>query len=384
MNMSVTDTTFVHAGLEGNDPSGAVVPPIHLSTTFVHHEPGCPVGYDYGRSLNPTRELLEKALSEVESGVAAYAFASGCAALTAVLSLLRAGEHVLAGVDIYGGTYRLLDGIFAGKGIEVSHTDMSDLEAVRAGLKENTRLVLLESPGNPMLTIADISEIARLAHHNGAVLVVDNTFATPYLQRPLKLGADIVVHSLTKYLGGHSDVIGGAVVLVDEALAERLYFYQKAAGAVLSPFDSWLVLRGMRTLPVRMRAHCQNALAVARFLVEHPAVEQVRYPGLSSHPQHELARRQMGDRFGGMVSFALRGGETAARRFLKSLRLFALAASLGGVESLACQPITMTHSFLSPDRREALGLDGSWVRLSVGLEDVSDLLSDIEEALSGL
>lgn len=374
-------TTAIHAG-QGPDPAtGATIVPIYQTSTFTQSAPGEHQGFEYSRSGNPTRTALETCLAALEGGQHALAFASGLAAENAVLSLLQPGDHVVAGEDLYGGTARLLRQVFAPLGITTSFVDTADTGAVQAALSPRTRIVWVESPSNPLLWVSDIAAIASAAHGGGALLVVDNTFATPYLQRPLELGADIVVHSTTKYVGGHSDAVGGAAIVNDTAVADSLRFYQNAAGGVPGPFDSWLILRGVKTLSLRMRAHCENAARIAALLDGAPGVEQVYYPGLPHHPGHELASRQMSGP-GGMVSLRLEGGRDAARLFLQSLRYFSLAESLGGVESLASYPAEMTHASLPPEDRARRGIDGGLVRLSVGIEDVADLLEDVEQALA--
>jgi cystathionine gamma-synthase/cystathionine gamma-lyase len=370
------DTLAIHAGQEPDPTSGAVMPPIVLSSTFAQSSPGVHKGFEYARSNNPTRQTLERCIAALEGGAHGLAFASGCAAMTNVLQTLAPGDHVVASDDVYGGTFRILDKVFGPMGVTTTWVDMTDPAKVRAAMTGRTRLVWAETPTNPMLKIIDLVAVAEVAHAGGAQLVVDNTFATPALQRPLSLGADVVVHSMTKYINGHSDVVGGVVITSDDALAERLRFYQNAVGAVLSPFDSFLVLRGVKTLPVRMERHCRNAAALADMLAERPEVEQVFYPGLPKHPGHEIARRQM-EGFGGMMSIVVRGGLPAARKLLETTRLFTLAESLGGVESLIEHPALMTHGSMPKAHREAIGIVDGLVRLSVGLEDEEDLLDDL-------
>jgi len=376
-------TAAIHAG-QGPDPAtGATIVPIYQTSTFTQSGPGEHLGYEYSRSGNPTRTALETCLAALEGAAHGMAFASGLAAETAVLSLLGPGDHVVAAEDLYGGTVRLLDRIVAPLGIAVTYVDSTDLEAVRVAFGPSTRLVWVESPSNPLLHITDIAAVAGIAHAGHAQLVVDNTFATPYLQRPLEHGADVVVHSTTKYIGGHSDVVGGAVLTSDPEIHARVAFYQNAAGGVPGPFDAWLTLRGLKTLAARMRQHEENARVIAEYLDGRAGVEAVHYPGLPSHPGHDLAARQM-DGFGGMVSVRLRGGRRAADAFLRALRVFSLAESLGGVESLACYPAEMTHASLSAAERERRGVSGGLVRLSVGIEDVEDLLEDVERALDSV
>lgn len=370
------DTLCIHAGQDPDPLSGAVMAPIVLATTFAQDGPGVTKGYDYSRAGNPTRNALEKCLAVLEGATHAIAFGSGCAATTAVLLGLRKGDHVLVGDDVYGGTFRIFDSVFAQFGLESSFIDMSDPARLGGAMKPNTRLVWMETPSNPMLKVLDIGAIASIARTRGVPLAVDNTFATPVLQRPLALGATLVVHSTTKYLNGHSDVVGGAVMTSDDALAEKLRFVQKAVGAVPSPFDCYLVLRGLKTLAVRMKRHVESARVIAAHLAAHPAVSRVRYPGLPSHEGHALAERQMKGP-GGMISFDLDGGLVKASAFLRALRVFACAESLGGVESLAEHPAIMTHASLPPEARRALGIGDGLIRLSVGLEDPADLIDDL-------
>ena len=371
------ETRAIHDGQAPDPATGAVVVPIYQTSTYAQEAPGRHRGYEYSRTANPTRTALERALASLEEGAHGVAFASGMAAITAVTALLDPGDHVLAPNDVYGGTYRLLVRVLQRYGIASDFVDMRDLATVERALRPTTRLVLVESPTNPYLRVLDIARIAELAHAHGALVAVDNTFASPYLQRPLRLGADLVIHSTTKYLGGHSDVVGGAVVTARDDLAERLRFYQNAAGAVPGPLDCWLVLRGLRTLAVRMERHCANAAAVAAFLREHPRVARVFYPGLPDDPGHALAARQMSG-FGGVVSCIVRGGEAAARRVAARTRLFVLAESLGGVESLIDHPASMTHASLAAS---PLAVDPGLLRLSVGLEHPDDLVDDLRQAL---
>ncbi len=371
------DTLCIHAGQKPDLATGAVMTPIVLATTFAQDGPGAlRGGYDYSRAGNPTRGALEQCLAALEGGKHGIAFGSGCAATTAVLLTLRAGDHVLVCDDVYGGTFRILDKVLAQFGLEATFLDMTDPKRVQEAMRPTTRLVWVETPSNPMLKIFDIAAIAEIAKARGAILAVDNTFATPMLQRPLDLGATLTVHSTTKYLNGHSDVIGGAVVTSDDALAERLHFVQKAVGAVPSPFDCYLVLRGLKTLAVRMERHVASARTLAAWLERHPQVTRVRYPGLPSHESHALAGRQMRGP-GGMISFEHRGTLGQASAFLRALRVFACAESLGGVESLAEHPATMTHANLPQAARQALGIGDGLIRLSIGLEDVGDLTEDL-------
>ncbi len=373
------ETLAIHAGQQPDPSTGAVMTPIYQTSTYAQSAVGEHKGYEYSRTGNPTRTALEACLAALEGGRYGLAFASGMAAIDTILRLVAAGEHVLAGNDVYGGTFRLLDKVLKAYGIEYSFVDMTDLNAVKAGLQPNTRLVWLETPTNPRLKIFDIAAIAKIAHANNArtLMGVDNTFATPYLQRPLELGADLVAHSTTKYLGGHSDVVGGAVLLNDTETYARLKFLQNAIGAVPGPMDCFLVLRGVKTLPVRMDRHAENALTIAQFLSDHPAVKEVIYPGLSDHPQYELAQRQMRNG-GGMISFLLHGGLETARKVLARTHLFALAESLGGIESLIQLPSAMTHASTAGSPLEVAP---DLIRISVGLENKEDLIDDLRQAL---
>jgi cystathionine gamma-synthase len=373
------NTRAIHAGQEPDPYTGSVTVPIYATSTYKQDGVGgLRGGYEYSRSGNPTRTALQEALAAVEGGSHAFAFASGLAAEdTALRSLLRPGDHVVLPNDAYGGTYRLIARVFAPWGIDFTPVPLDDLDAVRAAMRPTTRVIWSETPTNPLLGISDIAALAGIAHDAGARLVVDNTFATPYLQRPLDLGADVVVHSTTKYLGGHSDVVGGALVTSDAEIAAKLGFHQNAVGAVAGPFDAWLVLRGLKTLGVRMDRHCVNAERVVEFLTAHPDVQHVYYPGLPSHPGHEIAAKQMRG-FGGMVSFRLRGGEAAALDVCKRVALFTLGESLGGVESLIEHPGRMTHASVAGS---ALEVPADLVRLSVGIEDIDDLIADLASAL---
>jgi len=377
-------TRVIHGGQHPDPLTGAVMPPIYATSTYVQSSPGVHQGYDYSRSRNPTRDALQAAVTNLEGGGAGFAFASGMAASATLLELLDAGSHIIAMHDLYGGSYRLLENVRKrSAGHSVSFVDLTDAAALETALRSNTRLVWVETPTNPLLKVVDLAAVAALAKKHQLISVCDNTFATPYIQRPLEHGFDVVVHSTTKYLNGHSDSIGGAaVVRAGSELTERLGYLQNAVGGVSSPFDSFLTLRGIKTLALRMERHCANALAVAQFLEQHAAVERVYYPGLASHPQHALARRQMQGRYGGIVTAVLRGGLEAARRTLERCRLFALAESLGGVESLIEHPGIMTHASLPEATRRALGIDDGLIRLSVGVEDVRDLIQELEQALS--
>jgi cystathionine gamma-lyase len=375
-------TKAIHAGQSPDPSTGAVMVPIYATSTYAQASPGDHQGYEYSRSHNPTRFAYERCVAELESGTHGYAFASGLAATSTVLELLDSGAHVICMDDVYGGTYRLFERVRRrSAGLEFSFVDLNDLDAVKAALQPNTKMIWCETPTNPLLKLVDIRRLAEFAKANGLLLAVDNTFSSPVLQRPLELGADIVMHSATKYLNGHSDIVGGMVVVKDAALAEQMTFLQNAIGGVQGPFDSFLALRGLKTLHLRMRAHCENAQFIAEKLEAHPAVEKVAYPGLASHPQHVLAKTQMHG-FGGMVSVWLKGGFPEAKRFMERLELFTCAESLGGVESLANHPAVMTHASIPEDRRNALGVTGNLVRLSVGVEDAMDLWSDIQQALS--
>ncbi len=373
-------TRAIHAGQDADPTTGATVVPIYATSTYTQSAPGAHKGFEYSRTGNPTRAALETCLASLEGGERGLAFASGLAATSAVLSTLRPGDEVAAAADLYGGTYRLLEKVFAPWGLVTRYTEDASPAGFAKILTSRTKLAWIETPTNPLLQIVDIAGIAQAAHGVGALLAVDNTFASSYLQRPLEQGADLVVHSTTKYLGGHSDVVGGAVIGRRDLL-QPIAFYQNAAGGVPGPFDSYLVLRGLKTLAVRMDRHCQNARLLADWLVKHPRVAKIYYPGLTSHPGHELAKRQMRD-FGGMISIQIAGGKDAALKVLTRTKLFSLAESLGGVESLVCHPATMTHASIPADIRQARGIDDALVRLSVGIEDADDLRKDLEQALS--
>lgn len=375
-------TLAIHGGQSPDPSTGAVMPPIYATSTYAQSSPGEHLGFEYSRTHNPTRFAYERCVAALEGGTRGFAFASGMAATSTVIELLDSGDHVVAMDDLYGGSYRLFERVRRrSAALDFSFVDLSDLTAFEAAITPKTRMVWIETPTNPMLKIVDIAAVAELAHRHGLIVVVDNTFASPMLQRPLALGADIVVHSATKYLNGHSDMVGGIAVVGDNAdLAERMAFLQNSVGGVQGPFDSFLALRGLKTLPLRMRAHCDNALALAQWLETHPAVDKVIYPGLPSHPQHALAARQM-QGFGGIVSIVLKGGFAAAKRFCERTELFTLAESLGGVESLVNHPAVMTHASIPVERRAQLGISDALVRLSVGVEDVGDLRGDLECAL---
>ena len=376
-------TRVIHGGQHPDPLTGAVMPPIYATSTYVQSSPGVHRGFEYSRTRNPTRDALQASLANLEGGAAAFAFASGMAATATLLELLDAGSHIVAMHDLYGGSYRLLENVRKrSAGHSVSFVDLSQEGALQAALRPDTRLVWVESPTNPLLKLVDLSAVAALARERGIISVCDNTFATPFIQRPLEHGFDIVVHSTTKYLNGHSDAIGGAaIVRQGSALSERLGYLQNAIGGVPGPFDSFLTLRGIKTLALRMERHCANALAIAQFLEQHPQVERVYYPGLPSHAQHALARRQMSGGYGGIVTAVLRGGLPAARRALEACQLFALAESLGGVESLIEHPGIMTHSSLPAATRAALGISDGLIRLSVGVEAVEDLIAELRRAL---
>ena len=375
-------TRCIHAGQRADPSTGAIITPIFQTSTYVQDALGEHKGYEYARTQNPTREALEANVASLESGREGFAFASGMAAIGAVASMLEAGDHIVVTDNTYGGTYRLFERVLSRYGLRFTYVDTSRLDLLDAALAEPTRMLFLETPTNPVMGLTDLAEASALAHRHGASVVVDNTFASPALQRPLELDADLVLHSTTKYLNGHSDSVGGIVVARHDTDIEWLRFYQNAAGAILSPFDSWLVLRGTKTLALRMAQHNVNGLAVAEFLQGHPKVARVFYPGLPSHPQHALARRQM-QGFGGMLAFEL-GSLEHARRLLNRVGLMALAESLGGVESLISHPATMTHASVPADRRAALGITDGLVRISVGIEDVDDLTADLAQALEAV
>ncbi len=375
------DTLAIHAGQPNEERTGAVTFPIFQTSTFGQIEPGVTKGFSYGRTDNPTRRALEECLAALEGGGFGIAFASGLAAAGACLQILRAGDHVIAGRDLYGGVYRLFTKVYRKFGLEFTFADLTDLAELERSFRPTTKLVWLETPSNPLLRVTDIAAASALAKARGAVVVADNTFATPYLQRPLLLGADIVLHSTTKYLNGHSDVVGGALVARDPDLATELRFYQNAAGAVPGPQDCFLVLRGIKTLGVRMDRHCRNAARVAEFLAGHPKVERVHYPGLPGHPDHAVAARQQ-SLFGAMVSIELGASLAEAKRFTTLTRLFTLAESLGSVKSLLCHPPTMTHASVEPEVRRRNGIPDGLIRLSVGIEDAEDLIEDLAQALA--
>jgi len=374
------ETIAIHAGGRPDATFGAVSVPIYQTSTFVFEDVGKTRGYDYSRTANPTRKVLEDTIAQLEGGKAGFAFATGMAAEATVMHLLEAGDHVISGDDVYGGTYRLFQNVMRAFGLEFTFLRMDSRQAIEEAIRPNTRMLWLESPSNPLLNIIDVEMVADVAKKHGILTVMDNTFATPYFLRPIDFGIDLVVHSTTKYLNGHCDVVGGAVVTTTDELTERVQFLLNAMGTCASPFDCWLVLRGIETLPVRMKQHEANAIAVANYLREHLPVNRVFYPGLESHPGHEIAKRQMKG-FGGVVSFQIKGGIEAANNFLRRVKVFSLAESLGGVASLAEHPATMTHASMPKDYREKVGITDELIRLSVGLENVDDLIEDLHQAL---
>lgn len=375
-------TRAIHAGQRPDPTTGAVMTPIYATSTYAQESPGVNKGYEYARGKNPTREAFEACLADLEGGVQGFGFASGMAATSTALELLDAGDHVVTGDDLYGGSWRLFERVRRrSMGLDFAYIDLSDLAAVEAAITPKTRMLWVETPTNPLMKLADIAALSTLAKARGLLLVVDNTFATPFCQQPLALGADIVMHSATKYLNGHSDIIGGALVTGDAELATRIKFLQNSVGGVMGPFDAFLANRGLKTLGLRMKAHCENALAVARWLEDRAGVEEVIYPGLISHPQHDLAARQMAGGFGGMVSLRLAGDLERTKRVLERVEVFTLAESLGGVESLVNHPAIMTHASVPKEVREAGGVTDTLIRLSVGVEEVEDLIADLDQAL---
>ena len=375
-------TRAIHAGQHPDPSTGAIMTPIYATSTYVQRSPGKHQGYEYSRSQNPTRMAYERCVAELEGGVAGFAFGSGLAAASTVLDLLDSGSHVIAMDDLYGGTYRLFERVRRrSAGLDFSFVDLNDGQALKAALKPNTRMIWAETPTNPMLKLVDLAKVAALAKKHGLILVVDNTFCSPMLQRPLEFGADLVLHSATKYLNGHSDMVGGIVVAGAKELAEQMGFLQNSVGAIAGPFDAFLAMRGLKTLHLRMKAHCESALELAKWLENHPAIERVIYPGLKSHPQHALAKRQM-DGFGGIISVEVKGGLKRARKMLERCELFALAESLGGVESLIEHPAIMTHASVPAANRKRLGISDGLVRLSVGVEDLDDLKAELAVALA--
>ena len=376
------NSRVIHAGQQPDPSTGAIMTPIYATSTYVQSSPGEHQGYDYSRAGNPTRAAYEACIANLESGQRGFAFASGLAGEATLLDLLRSGDHIIAGDDLYGGSFRLFDKVRQhSAGLEFSFVDMTDIEQIKQAIRPNTKMLWVESPTNPMLKLADLKAIATLAKQHNILSVCDNTFATPMLQRPLEFGFDIVSHSATKYINGHSDMIGGIVIVGDnQELAEKIGFLLMSVGAVSGPFDSFLALRGVKTLAIRMQRHCENAIAIAQWLEAHPKVNKVYYPGLSSHPQHELAKRQMSD-FGGMISCEFDMSEQQAKDMLSRCKVFALAESLGGVESLIEHPAIMTHASVPKENRDALGITDGFIRLSVGIEDVNDLIADLEQAI---
>jgi cystathionine gamma-lyase len=375
-------TRAIHAGQQPDPSTGAIMTPIYATSTYVQSSPGKHQGYEYSRTQNPTRMAYERCVADLEGGVAGFAFGSGLAGASTVLDLLDSGSHVIAMDDLYGGTYRLFERVRRrSAGLDFTFIDLNDPAALKAALKPNTRMIWAETPTNPMLKLVDLAKLSAFAKKHGLILVVDNTFCSPMLQRPIEYGADLVLHSATKYLNGHSDMVGGIVVAANDDMAERMGFLQNSVGAVSGPFDSFLAMRGLKTLHLRMKAHCESALDIARWLEKHAAIERVIYPGLKSHPQHALARRQM-DGFGGIISAEVKGGIRAARKMLERCEIFALAESLGGVESLIEHPGIMTHASIPPATRKRLGISDGLIRLSVGVEDVEDLRSELANALS--
>lgn len=377
------NTKVIHGGQHHDPTTGAVMPPVYQTSTYLQKSPGQPVGdYEYSRAANPTRTALENALASIENGTRGLAFSSGLAATDCILRSFKAGDEIIAMDDLYGGTYRMFTRIYKDSGIIFHFVDMNDLDKFQSLINSNTKLVWVETPTNPLMKLADIASIAEITKQHKILFAVDNTFATPYLQKPLDLGADIVMHSATKYLGGHSDVIAGALIVKDQQLGDQLHFQQFATGATLGPMDSFLILRGIKTLALRVQRHCENGAKISEFLNNHPKVKTVYYPGLESHPFHEIAKKQMQNGFGGMVTFTFASGQKEdAIRFLENLKVFTLAESLGGVESLANHPALMTHASIPEDKRKEIGISDDLVRLSVGIEDAEDLIEDIRQAL---
>ena len=374
-------TRAIHAGQAPDPTTGAIMTPIYMTSTYVQTSPGEHTGYEYSRTKNPTRFAYEQCVANLESGKHGFAFASGCAATTTLLHMIKGGDHVIASDDMYGGTFRLFDKILRHNGIEFSFVDLTNHENLKAAIKPNTKMIWIETPTNPTLKLVDIAKAAALAKQKAIISVVDNTFMSPYFQRPLELGADIVMHSTTKFINGHSDVVGGVAVTSNEEMAEKIAFLSNSMGGICSPFDAFLAMRSLKTLAIRMKAHNENGEAIAKFLESHQKVEKVIYPGLKSHPQHSLAQEQMHG-MGGMITFYIKGGLPAARTFLESVKVFSLAESLGGVESLIEHPAIMTHASVPPEMRKKLGIDDTLIRLSVGIEDQKDLLNDLTQAFA--
>jgi len=375
------ETIAIHAGERPDRAFGAISVPIYQTSTFAFEDVGKTRGYDYSRTANPTRKVLEDTLAQLEGGKAGFAFATGMAAEATVVHLLKAGDHVISGDDVYGGTYRLFQDVMQELGLEFTFLRMNNRQAIERAIKPNTRMIWIETPSNPLLNITDVEMVVDIARKHNILTVIDNTFATPYFLRPIEYGVDLVVHSTTKYLNGHCDVVGGAVVTTNDELTQRVQFLLNAMGTCASPFDCWLVLRGIQTLPLRMKKHEENAMAVASYLQKHKAVSQVFYPGIKSHPGHEIAKRQMKG-FGGVVSFELKGGTESVNHFLRRLKVFSLAESLGGAASLAEHPATMSHASMPPDYRAKIGISDDLIRLSVGLENIDDLIDDLGQALN--
>tara|TARA_B100001248_G_scaffold227436_1_gene185849 strand:- start:7143 stop:8294 length:1152 start_codon:yes stop_codon:yes gene_type:complete len=374
------ETKAIHAGQEPDPTTGAIMTPVYLSSTYVQSSPGVHKGYDYSRADNPTRKAYENCLASLENADYGFAFASGCAASTTAAHLCRAGDHIILSDDLYGGSHRLYSQIIQHNGIEISLVDLSDVENLKAAIKDNTKMLWLETPTNPMMKLVDIKKSAAICKEKNIISVVDNTFMSPYFQKPLDLGADIVMHSTTKYINGHSDLVGGALLTNNKEIADKLYFLSKSMGTIQATFDSFLCMRSIKTLAVRMKAHQENAMQVAKYLESHKNVEKVLYPGLESHPQHKLAREQMSG-FGGMLSFYIKGGISEAKSFLEKTKIFALAESLGGVESLIEHPAIMTHASITAEQRAELGIGDNFIRVSVGIENIDDLIKDLEQAL---
>ncbi|MES2964481.1 MAG: cystathionine gamma-synthase [Bdellovibrionota bacterium] len=374
------ETRAIHAGQEPDPTTGAIMTPVYLTSTYVQASPGVHKGYEYSRTGNPTRTAYEACLANLESGRFGFAFASGCAASTTALHMLKAGDHVIASDDMYGGSFRLMDKVIRHNGIEFSFVDLTKVDTFKGAIKPNTKMVWIETPTNPTMKLVDIKKVSEAARAKNILSLVDNTFMSPYFQRPLELGADIVLHSTTKYVGGHSDMVGGALIVNDEELAKKIAFLSNSMGGIGSPFDAFIAMRSLKTLALRMRQHETSAKEIAVYLEKHPKVAKVVYPGLASHPQFALAREQMSG-FGGMITFFLKGGMTESRRFLESVRVFALAESLGGVESLIEHPAIMTHASIPPEQRKVLGIDDAMIRLSVGVENLEDLMRDLSSAL---
>jgi len=375
------ETRAIHAGQSPDPVTGAIMTPLYLTSTFVQSSPGKHTGYEYSRTSNPTRKAYEDCIASLESGKHGFAFASGCAASTTIMHLIKSGDHVVTCDDMYGGTFRLFDKIIRHNGIDFSFVDLTDANNLTSAIKENTKMVWIETPTNPMLKLVDIKKIVEIAHKKNILVVVDNTFMSPYYQRPLELGADIVVHSATKFINGHSDIVGGVLVVNDDKIAEKIAFLSNSMGPIASNFNSFMCLRSLKTLPLRMKAHQENAIEVSQFLAKHKKIDSVIYPGLETHPQYALAKEQMHG-FGGMISFEMKGGLPEARSFLEKVKVFALAESLGGVESLIEHPAIMTHASVPKENREKLGITDGFVRLSVGVETVDDLIADLEQALN--